>query len=85
MYQYIEVMKRCSLKVKKRKKTHGLYVEKGKIFISTPFSREAVKRLIKFNIPAYKIGSGECNNYPLVKFIAKAANLANIKYRNELN
>ena len=49
------------------------HVEKrGKIFISTPFSREAVNRLMKFNVPAYKIGSGECNNYPLVKYIAKA-------------
>jgi N-acetylneuraminate synthase len=27
---------------------------------------------MKFDIPAYKIGSGECNNYPLVKYIAKA-------------
>ena len=28
-------------------------------------------RLIRFNIPAIKIGSGECNNYPLVDYIAK--------------
>ena len=41
------------------------------IFISTPFSRKAANRLQKFNIPAFKIGSGECNNYPLIKHIAK--------------
>jgi N-acetylneuraminate synthase len=40
------------------------------IFISTPFSRAAADRLRKMNIPAYKIGSGECNNYPLLKHIA---------------
>ncbi len=43
---------------------------KWMIFISTPFSRAAGNRLKKFNIPAYKIGSGECNNYPLIKHIA---------------
>lgn len=48
------------------------YVEKkGAIFISTPFSRAAANRLAKFGVPAFKIGSGECNNYPLVKHIAK--------------
>jgi N-acetylneuraminate synthase len=40
------------------------------IFISTPFSRAAANRLEKFNVPAYKIGSGECNNYPLLEHIA---------------
>lgn len=45
--------------------------KKGKIFISTPFSKLAVDRLVKFKIPAFKIGSGECNNYPLVEYIAK--------------
>jgi N-acetylneuraminate synthase len=40
------------------------------IFISTPFSRAAAERLRGMNVPAYKIGSGECNNYPLLKHIA---------------
>ena len=49
------------------------YVERKKmIFISTPFSRLAVDRLVKFKVPAFKIGSGECNNYPLVEYIAIA-------------
>ena len=47
-------------------------VQRGAIFISTPFSREAANRLMQFDIPAYKIGSGECNNYPFVKYIARA-------------
>lgn len=47
------------------------YVEKqGMIFLSTPFSRAAADRLEKFGVCAYKIGSGECNNYPLIKHIA---------------
>ena len=40
------------------------------IFISTPFSRAAANRLQKWDVPAYKIGSGECNNYPLLEHIA---------------
>jgi len=47
------------------------YVEsQGAIFFSTPFSREAADRLEDWGVPGYKIGSGECNNYPLVDYIA---------------
>ena len=48
------------------------YVEKNNmIFISTPFSRAAVDRLVKIDVPAFKIGSGECNNHPLIEYICK--------------
>lgn len=48
------------------------YVESlGMIYISTPFSRAAVERLERMGVAAYKVGSGECNNYPLIKHIAK--------------
>jgi N-acetylneuraminate synthase len=46
--------------------TEGL----GMIFLSTPFSRKAANRLEHLGVKAFKIGSGECNNYPLVKHIA---------------
>jgi len=42
----------------------------GLIYMSTPFSFEALEFLESIDVPAYKIGSGECNNYPLVKAIA---------------
>lgn len=48
------------------------YIEsQGAVFISTPFGRAAVERLVEFDVPAFKVGSGECNNYPLLKCIAK--------------
>ncbi|SDB39053.1 N-acetylneuraminate synthase [Pseudobutyrivibrio sp. YE44] len=48
------------------------YVEsKGMLFLSTPFSRAAADRLEKFGVNAYKIGSGELNNYPLIEHIAE--------------
>lgn len=65
-----EIMERCALSETDERALKE-YVEKlGMIFISTPFSRAAADRLESFNVPAYKIGSGECNNYPLLEHIA---------------
>ena len=48
------------------------FAKKQKLeFISTPFSREAAKKLFRMGVPAFKIGSGECNNLPLVEYICK--------------
>ena len=48
------------------------YVEKKKrIYLSTPFSLEAARQLNKIKVKAFKIGSGECNNTPLIKEITK--------------
>lgn len=65
-----EIMARCALNEEDEIKLQQYVESKGMIFISTPFSRAAALRLQKMDIPAYKIGSGECNNYPLIKLIA---------------
>lgn len=65
-----EIMERCSLNESDELELKNYVESKGMIFISTPFSRAAANRLQKFDIPAYKIGSGECNNYPLLEHIA---------------
>lgn len=47
------------------------YVEsKNMEYLSTPFSRAAADRLENFGVKAYKIGSGEMNNYPLLQYIS---------------
>lgn len=66
-----EIMERCALSEADERQLMEHVQRRGAIFISTPFSRAAVDRLVKFDIPAFKIGSGECNNYPLVKYIAR--------------
>jgi N-acetylneuraminate synthase len=66
-----EIIEKCSLNEEDEFKLMNFVKNKKKIFISTPFSRAAVDRLIKFKVPGFKIGSGECNNYPLVEYIAK--------------
>lgn len=65
------IIEKCSLSEEDEYKLMKYTKRKGLIFISTPFSRKAVDRLVKFKVPAFKIGSGECNNYPLVEYIAK--------------
>lgn len=66
-----EIMERCALNENDELELKNYVESKGMIFISTPFSRAAAERLKKFDVPAYKIGSGECNNYPLLEHIAK--------------
>ncbi len=48
-----------------------LHAEKlGLIYISTPFSRTAADFLEEIGVPAFKIGSGESDNLPLIRHIA---------------
>lgn len=42
----------------------------GLIYISTPFSRQAANFLNEIEVPAFKIGSGEADNLPLIRHIA---------------
>jgi sialic acid synthase SpsE len=65
-----DIMSRSALDEKDELFLKGYVESKGIIYLSTPFSREAAIRLEKMNVPAFKIGSGECNNYPLIEHIA---------------
>ncbi|WP_026570968.1 N-acetylneuraminate synthase [Virgibacillus senegalensis] len=65
-----DVMDRCALNEKEEMELKNYVEAKGMIFLSTPFSRAAANRLEKMQVKAYKIGSGECNNYPLIEHIA---------------
>ncbi|MFX0059053.1 MAG: N-acetylneuraminate synthase family protein, partial [Candidatus Heimdallarchaeota archaeon] len=42
---------------------------KNLIFLSTPFDDNSVELLDKLNVPVFKIGSGDMNNFPLLKLI----------------
>ena len=65
-----EVMKRCALSEEDEYELMQYTESKGMVFLSTPFSRAAADRLQRFGVKAFKIGSGEMNNYPLLKHIA---------------
>lgn len=64
------IMKTCALNEAEETELARYTESKGMIFMSSPFSRSAVERLERIGVPAFKIGSGECNNYPLLKHIA---------------
>jgi N-acetylneuraminate synthase len=66
-----DIMARCALDEDQERALKDYVESLGMIFISTPFSRAASERLDRMDVAAYKIGSGECNNYPLVKHIAR--------------
>jgi len=65
-----EIIERCALSEEDEIKLKNYIESKGAIFLSTPFSRAAADRLERMGVSAYKIGSGECNNYPLIDHVA---------------
>lgn len=66
-----DMMIRCKLSDMEEMYLKGYVESKGMIYLCTPFSRAAADRLHSMNVSAYKIGSGECNNYPLIEHVAK--------------
>jgi N-acetylneuraminate synthase len=66
-----DIIKRCELTAREEREVQAYCVKKGVMYLSTPFSREAADRLDEMGVPAFKIGSGECNNVPLLQHIAK--------------
>ncbi len=66
-----EVMARCALSEKQERELKKYAEKLGLIFLCTPFSRAAADRLQKMGVKWFKIGSGECNNYPLVEHVAR--------------
>lgn len=65
-----EVIENCSLSLDEEAALAKYVRNAGLIYLSTPFSFEALEFLETLDVPAYKIGSGECNNYPLVAAVA---------------
>ena len=65
-----DIIKRCELSEKEEIKIQKYCMTKNITYLSTPFSREAADRLENMGVPAFKIGSGECNNLPLINHIA---------------
>ncbi|UCH34042.1 MAG: N-acetylneuraminate synthase family protein [Armatimonadota bacterium] len=66
-----DIIKRCELDESEEREVQRYCKNKGVIYLSTPFSREAADRLFSMDVPAFKIGSGECNNLPLLEHIAR--------------
>jgi N-acetylneuraminate synthase len=66
-----DVMAQCALSQEDEAALKRYTEDLGLIWISTPFSRAAADFLETLDVPAYKIGSGEADNLPLIRHIAK--------------
>lgn len=67
---FFNLLKRCELSEDNHITLKEYSVKKRITFLSTPFSREAVDLLERIGVPAYKTGSGELTNIPLLSYIA---------------
>ncbi len=65
-----DIISRCTLTWDQERELKAYTEARGLTYLSTPFSREAADHLHQMDVPAYKIGSGECNNLPLIDHIA---------------
>ena len=66
-----DVMAQCALSQEDEAELKRYTEDLGLIWISTPFSRAAADFLETLDVPAYKIGSGEADNLPLIRHIVK--------------
>lgn len=65
------IMEQCALSREDEAELKRYTEELGLIYLSTPFSRAAADFLETLDVLAYKIGSGEADNLPLVRHIAR--------------
>jgi sialic acid synthase SpsE len=66
-----DLLTRTALTRDAQKRLQQLTAQKGIIFLSTPFSREAADFLESIDVPAFKTGSGELTHLPMQRHIAR--------------
>lgn len=66
-----ETIRRCSLTFEQERGLKAYAERRGLIFLSTPFSIAAADRLQAMGVLAFKIGSGELTNTPLLEHVAR--------------
>ncbi len=66
-----EMIKKLELSTENFEELSDYAQKKGMIFLSTPFDKGSVDLLDRMGVPAFKVGSGEITNLPLLKHIAR--------------
>lgn len=66
--KYYNIFKKLELTSSDFSEIHDFAKSQDIIFLSTPFSNDAVDLLIKLDVPAFKIASGDLTNIPLIKY-----------------
>ena len=65
------MIKKLELEERDFKELFDYAHRKGIIFLSSPFDKGSVDLLDELGVPAFKVGSGEITNFPLLKYIAR--------------
>jgi N,N'-diacetyllegionaminate synthase len=65
-----EMLKKLELGERDFRELANYTKNRGIIFLSTAFDTGSVDSLARLGVPAFKIPSGEINNFPLLKYIA---------------
>lgn len=68
---YFNTTKRLELGIDEQALLFDLAKKNGIRLFTTPFDLDTLKFLDKFDLPAYKIASMDCNNYPFIEEVAK--------------
>ena len=68
---FFELLDRCKLSHEDHRLLKEFAEKEGILFLSTPFSREAADFLEGIGVAAFKVGSGELTNLPLLQHIAR--------------
>lgn len=66
-----KIMEDCSLSIDDEYELKNFIESIGGTYLCTPFSATAARILGEFNVSAFKIGSGECNNPQIIQEISK--------------
>jgi len=66
---FYDMVKKYELSKEEFKNLKKYCSNRGLLFLSTPFDEISVEWLEELNVPAYKIGSGDMNNFPLLDLI----------------
>lgn len=66
-----EIVKKFEFKLEWHKEIKEYCNDKGIMFMTTPFQRDAVDLLEELNVEGYKVASGDMNYYPLLDYISK--------------
>lgn len=67
----LDMLKALQLSVEEHRELMALSVDRGVLFLSTPFDRESADLLEELDLPAFKIGSGELTDLPLLRHVAR--------------
>lgn len=67
----LEMLKKLELTFDDFKELKDYALDNNVMFLSSPFDKKSVDLLESLDVPAYKLGSGELNNFELIDYVQK--------------